>query len=51
MKIVVQHAIGDPDWHPSVLAPPFAASFARLAEQHGYAGIAFTQVTERGLRI
>ena len=42
MKIVVQHAVGDPAWHPSVLAPPTVADFARLAEQHGYAGIAFT---------
>jgi alkanesulfonate monooxygenase SsuD/methylene tetrahydromethanopterin reductase-like flavin-dependent oxidoreductase (luciferase family) len=42
MRIVVQHAIGDPAWQPSVLALPFAADFARLAERHGYAGIAFT---------
>jgi probable F420-dependent oxidoreductase len=42
MRIVVQHAVGDPAWHPSVLAPPFVADFARLAERHGYAGIAFT---------
>ncbi len=42
MKIVVQHAIGDPAWQPSVLAPPTVADFTRLAEQHGYAGIAFT---------
>jgi alkanesulfonate monooxygenase SsuD/methylene tetrahydromethanopterin reductase-like flavin-dependent oxidoreductase (luciferase family) len=42
MRIVVQHAVGDPAWHPSVLAPPFVAEFARLAETHGYAGIAFT---------
>ena len=42
MKIVVQHAVGDPGWQPSVLAPPTVADFARLAEQHGYAGIAFT---------
>ena len=42
MRIVVQHAIGDPAWHPSVLAPPFVADFARLAERHGYAGIGFT---------
>jgi probable F420-dependent oxidoreductase len=42
MRIVVQHAVGDPAWQPSVLAPPFVADFARLAEQHGYAGIAFT---------
>jgi probable F420-dependent oxidoreductase len=42
VRIVVQHAIGDPAWHPSVLAPPFVADFARLAERHGYAGIAFT---------
>ena len=42
MRIVVQHAVGDPAWHPSVLAPPFVADFARLAEQHGYAGIGFT---------
>lgn len=42
MRIVVQHAVGDPAWHPSVLAPPFVAEFARLAERHGYAGIAFT---------
>ena len=42
MKIVVQHAVGDPAWQPSVLAPPFVAEFARLAERHGYAGIAFT---------
>jgi alkanesulfonate monooxygenase SsuD/methylene tetrahydromethanopterin reductase-like flavin-dependent oxidoreductase (luciferase family) len=42
VKVVVQHAIGDPAWHQSVLAPPFVAEFARLAERHGYAGIAFT---------
>ena len=42
MKIVVQHAVGDPGWQPSVLAPPFVGEFARLAERHGYAGIAFT---------
>jgi alkanesulfonate monooxygenase SsuD/methylene tetrahydromethanopterin reductase-like flavin-dependent oxidoreductase (luciferase family) len=42
VKIVVQHAVGDPAWQPSVLAPPFVAEFARLAERHGYAGIAFT---------
>jgi probable F420-dependent oxidoreductase len=42
MRVVVQHAIGDPAWRPSVLAPPFVADFARLAERHGYAGIGFT---------
>jgi probable F420-dependent oxidoreductase len=42
VKIVVQHGVGDPAWQPSVLAPPFVAEFARLAERHGYAGIAFT---------
>jgi alkanesulfonate monooxygenase SsuD/methylene tetrahydromethanopterin reductase-like flavin-dependent oxidoreductase (luciferase family) len=42
VKVVVQHAVGDPGWQPSVLAPPFVAEFARLAERHGYAGIAFT---------
>jgi probable F420-dependent oxidoreductase len=42
MRIVIQHAVGDPAWHQSVLAPPFVAEFARLAERHGYAGIAFT---------
>ena len=42
MRVVVQHAVGDPAWQPSVLAPPAVADFARLAEQHGYAGIAFT---------
>ena len=42
MRIVVQHAVGDPGWQPSVLAPPFVGEFARLAERHGYAGIAFT---------
>jgi alkanesulfonate monooxygenase SsuD/methylene tetrahydromethanopterin reductase-like flavin-dependent oxidoreductase (luciferase family) len=42
MRIVVQHAVGDPGWQPSVLAPPNASDFARLAERHGYAGIAFT---------
>ena len=42
MRIVVQHAVGDPAWHPSVLAPPFVAGFARLAEQYGYGGIGFT---------
>jgi probable F420-dependent oxidoreductase len=42
VKIVVQHAVGDPGWQPSVLAPPFVGEFARLAEWHGYAGIAFT---------
>jgi probable F420-dependent oxidoreductase len=42
VKIVVQHAVADPAWHPSVLSPPHVADFARLAERHGYAGIAFT---------
>jgi probable F420-dependent oxidoreductase len=42
VKVVVQHAVGDPAWQQSVLAPPFVADFARLAERHGYAGIAFT---------
>ena len=42
MRVVVQHAVGDPGWQPSVLAPPFVADFARLAERHGYAGIGFT---------
>ncbi|HEY6785687.1 MAG TPA: TIGR03619 family F420-dependent LLM class oxidoreductase [Trebonia sp.] len=42
MRVVVQHAVGDPGWHPSVLAPPAVGDFARLAEKHGYAGIAFT---------
>jgi len=42
VKIVVQHVVGDPGWQPSVLAPPFVGEFARLAERHGYAGIAFT---------
>jgi probable F420-dependent oxidoreductase len=42
VKIVVQHGVGDPGWQPSVLAPPFVGEFARLAEGHGYAGIAFT---------
>jgi probable F420-dependent oxidoreductase len=42
MRIVVQHAVGDPAWQPSVLAPPSVTDFARLAERHGYAGIAFT---------
>jgi probable F420-dependent oxidoreductase len=42
MRVVVQHAIADPAWHPSLLAPPRVADFARLAERHGYAGIAFT---------
>jgi probable F420-dependent oxidoreductase len=42
MRIVVQHAVGDPGWQQSVLAPPNASAFARLAEEHGYAGIAFT---------
>jgi probable F420-dependent oxidoreductase len=42
VKIVVQHGVGDPAWQPSVLAPPFVAEFARLAERHRYAGIAFT---------
>jgi probable F420-dependent oxidoreductase len=42
VKIVVQHAVGDPGWQPAVLAPPFVGEFARLAEWHGYAGIAFT---------
>jgi alkanesulfonate monooxygenase SsuD/methylene tetrahydromethanopterin reductase-like flavin-dependent oxidoreductase (luciferase family) len=42
VRVVVQHAVGDPAWHPSVLAPPAVGDFARLAEKHGYAGIAFT---------
>jgi len=42
MRVVVQHAVGDPAWQPSVLAPPAVGDFARLAEKHGYAGIAFT---------
>lgn len=42
MRVVVQHAVADPAWRPPVLAPPSVADFARLAERHGYAGIAFT---------
>jgi probable F420-dependent oxidoreductase len=42
VRVVIQHAIGDPAWRPSVLAPPAVGDFARLAERHGYAGIAFT---------
>src|ERR1700722_1388699 len=42
MRIRGQHGIGDPACPPSVLAPPFVADFARLAEKHRYAGIAFT---------
>ena len=42
MRVVIQHAVGDPGWQPSVLAPPAVGDFARLAEKHGYAGIAFT---------
>jgi probable F420-dependent oxidoreductase len=42
VRVVIQHAVGDPGWHPSVLAPTAVGDFARLAEKHGYAGIAFT---------
>jgi probable F420-dependent oxidoreductase len=42
MRFVVQHAVGDPGWQPAILHPPAVGTFARLAEQHGYAGIAFT---------
>jgi probable F420-dependent oxidoreductase len=42
VKVVIQHAVGDPAWQPSVLAPPAVGDFARIAERHGYAGIAFT---------
>jgi probable F420-dependent oxidoreductase len=42
VRIVVQHAVGDPGWRPAILRPPAVGTFARLAEQHGYAGIAFT---------
>jgi probable F420-dependent oxidoreductase len=42
VRVVVQHAVGDPAWHPSVLAPAAVRDFARVAEEHGYAAIAFT---------
>jgi probable F420-dependent oxidoreductase len=42
VRVIVQHAVGDPGWHPSILSPPAVGDFARLAERHGYAGIAFT---------
>lgn len=42
MRVVVQHAVGDPGWQPTVLAPEAVRRFARLAEEVGYAGLAFT---------
>jgi probable F420-dependent oxidoreductase len=42
VRIVIQHAVGDPGWRPPILQPPAVASFARLAERCGYWGLAFT---------
>lgn len=42
MKIVLQHAIGDPGWRSEVMRPAEMTRFAQLAEQHGYAAIGFT---------
>jgi probable F420-dependent oxidoreductase len=42
VRIVVQHAVGDPGWRQEILLPPAVATFARVAEQCGYSGIAFT---------
>jgi probable F420-dependent oxidoreductase len=42
VRIVIQHAVGDPKWRPEILRPPAVGTFARLAEEYGYAGIAFT---------
>jgi probable F420-dependent oxidoreductase len=42
VRIVIQHAVADPGWRPQILQPPAVATFARLAQQHGYWGLAFT---------
>ncbi|MFN8026872.1 MAG: TIGR03619 family F420-dependent LLM class oxidoreductase [Acidimicrobiia bacterium] len=42
MKFGIQHASGDPNWGPGILAPGAVAAFARAAEECGYAAIAFT---------
>jgi probable F420-dependent oxidoreductase len=42
MKFGIQHASGDPNWGPGILAPGAVAGFARAAEECGYAAIAFT---------
>ncbi len=38
----IQHAAGDPNWGPGILAPVAVAGFARAAEASGYGAIAFT---------
>ena len=38
----IQHAAGDPNWGPGILAPAAVAGFARAAEASGYGAIAFT---------
>ena len=42
MKVVIQHAVGDPGWRPEVMRPAEVTRFAQLAEQYGYAALAFT---------
>jgi probable F420-dependent oxidoreductase len=42
VKIAVQHAIGDPGWRPSILAPAAVTEFARLAEEGGYSALGFS---------
>ena len=42
MKFGIQHASGDPNWRPGILAPSAVAGFARTAEACGYDAIAFT---------
>jgi probable F420-dependent oxidoreductase len=42
MKFGIQHASGDPDWGPGILAPGAVAGFTRAAEECGYSAIAFT---------
>jgi len=42
MRVVVQHAVGDPGWRPTVLAPEAVRRFARIVEDAGYAALGFT---------
>jgi probable F420-dependent oxidoreductase len=42
MRFGVQHAIGDPNWVPAILAPDAVRKFARAAETSGYDAIGFT---------
>jgi probable F420-dependent oxidoreductase len=42
VKFGIQHASGDPNWRPGILAPAPVAGFSRAAEESGFAAIAFT---------